>query len=147
MKVICFLTLHFTPDFVKQTSGLQRIQTFATVETDLRRHFDNRSVVASSEQFLYFLLNQLATAKFFMWWDLFSSTSNLPTLDKAALEVLEQIIALPSAKCQRAALHGLNHLESPAAAAVIRQFLARNQASMAPKDVEYAMECMRGLAS
>jgi len=81
---------------------------------------------------------------FFMWWDGFSSGGHNPTLDNTALEVLGQIIALPSKRCQKAALHGLNHLEGPQAAAIIRQFLTKNHGSMSPEEIEFAEACMRG---
>jgi hypothetical protein len=92
----------------------------------------------------YLSVAECPESAFFMWWDLFSSGGHSPALDNTALEVLGRIIALPSKRCQEAALHGLNHLESPPAAAVIRQFLAANRGSMSPKEIDFAEACMRG---
>jgi hypothetical protein len=84
---------------------------------------------------------------FYMWWDNFSQGRSNPTLDAPILEVLRQILALPSAGCQKAALHGLNHLHpSPRAAAVIQEFLTENRASMSEEEVAWAEKCMAGRA-
>lgn len=49
----------------------------------------------------------------FMWWDLVcdicDDAGEEPAVDRAALAVLETLVARPEARVQRSALHGLNH--------------------------------------
>jgi hypothetical protein len=77
---------------------------------------------------------------FYMWWDLIRPGAK-------ALSVLEQILALPSAACQRAALHGLNHLRpDPRASELVARYIERNRSSMTPEELEYAEMCRDGRA-
>jgi hypothetical protein len=75
---------------------------------------------------------------FYMWWDLVRPDD---------VSILEEILALPSAACQRAALHGLNHMHpDPAAREFVAQYIERNRSSMTLEELEYAEMCRDGRA-
>src|SRR5262249_36524379 len=63
---------------------------------------------------------------FFMWWDLaLTRVGDHPSdIDAVVIEVIGQILQLPTKRCQFAALHGLNHLHpNEAAADLARRYL------------------------
>jgi hypothetical protein len=75
---------------------------------------------------------------FYMWWDLIRPDD---------VSILETILALPSAACQRAALHGLNHLRpDPKASEVVSGYIERNRSHMTLEELEYAEMCRDGRA-
>ncbi len=75
---------------------------------------------------------------FYMWWDLIRPDD---------VSILEEILALPSEACQRAALHGLNHLHPDAEASeLVARYIERNHSNMTPEELEYAEMCRDGRA-
>jgi hypothetical protein len=84
--------------------------------------------------------DQYDGSAFFMWWDQIRA-------GERALPVLEKILALPSAACQRAALHGLNHMRpDPRASEVVTRYIEENHERLTPEELEYAEECRDGRA-
>lgn len=87
----------------------------------------------------------------FMWWDAFpwypkGGSPERDAIDARMMRVLEEVLALPSAACQEAALHGLGHAtggtpESPAGQ-IIERFLA-DDAARRPELVSYARAARR----
>jgi hypothetical protein len=61
----------------------------------------------------------------FMWWDFFRTFADKPdpAVQQVMLEVMAEIIRLPSEDCWGAALHGLGHLDHPGKRAVIEAFM------------------------
>ena len=94
----------------------------------------------------------LPTASF-MWWDLVVESDvyahgdavELSRGRAAILKTLERILALSSPACQRAALHGLNHLHELQAGAVVQRFLESHQ-DLDPELRAYAKDCLAGEA-
>ena len=87
----------------------------------------------------------------YMWWDIFPSfggtQSGEPEIHQACLEVMEEVLPLPSELCQISALHGLNHWHLHYAAEtqrIIDQFLA-NGSAITPRVREYALHARRGM--
>ena len=60
-----------------------------------------------------------------MWWDLVITEYQRrdSALEETMLEALSSILRIDSLECQKAALHGLGHLESDAKKAVIETYL------------------------
>jgi hypothetical protein len=82
---------------------------------------------------------------FYMWWDYVSPSS--PDLIGVARTVLSQILDLPSWECQKAALHGLNHLRPDIeASAIVDRYLQQNSESIPPDELEWVKACRDGKA-
>ncbi len=64
----------------------------------------------------------------YMWWDLVISPYQRrdSALEEKVVEALALILKMDSHQCQKAALHGLGHLESTAKKAVIEIYLEQN---------------------
>ena len=81
----------------------------------------------------------------YMWWDLFPTWGRPDDprhaqLDACVLEVLEQILALPSVACRESALHGLGHWAfryPDRVASIIDEYLA-SQPRLRPQLNQYA---------
>lgn len=87
---------------------------------------------------------------FFMWWD-FASDSQTENRDSETrdiiLDVLQQILHLPSKQCQFAALHGLNHMHpNPAAAEMVRHYLEKNRTALTDDEIRWVEACAAGSA-
>lgn len=87
----------------------------------------------------------------YMWWDIFPSfggaKSGEPEIHQACLNVMSDVLLLPSELCQISALHGLNHWHLHHAAEtqrIIDRFLD-NDGAITPKVREYASHARRGL--
>lgn len=90
-----------------------------------------------------------------MWWDSLAYDFNPMNLADpegndehrrvrdAMFHTLTQILQLESPACQRAALHGLNHVLHPETETVVNEYLARHPA-LTKEDREYALACSRG---
>ena len=86
----------------------------------------------------------------YMWWDIFpswgSSQAGEPEIHKACLNVMAEVLALPSELCQLSALHGLNHWRLHYAEQVeeiVDAFLA-NAGDITPRMREYASQARQG---
>lgn len=103
-----------------------------------------------------FATQPLETASY-MWWDMIAFPMEEPAASDAdafpdaakvhqvLFEVVRDILEIEAEPCQRAALHGLNHLRHPDAPALIRDWLNRHPA-VDPKLAKYANECAKFLA-
>ena len=86
---------------------------------------------------------------FFMWWDLALSgiADRRSEIDEIAVDVIGQVLQLPAKSCQFAALHGLNHLHrNDAAGELVRQYLAKHQASLTADETAWVEACASGEA-
>jgi hypothetical protein len=100
----------------------------------------------------FFSDTPLYTASF-MWWDLVVETDVYAKGDpeeyarvrEAIFATLCDILGSDSEHCQRAALHGLNHLRHPRTQEVVDGFLGSHP-DLAPALVTYAQECREGRA-
>ena len=88
----------------------------------------------------------------YMWWDIFPTWGGgkaaEPELDQACLEVMAEVLAIPSELCQLSALHGLNHWYLNCAEDVERivdAFVAGAN-DLSARVREYAALARRGLA-
>jgi hypothetical protein len=82
---------------------------------------------------------------FYMWWDYVSPSS--PDLIGVARTVLSQILELPSWECQKAALHGLNHLRPDVeASAIVDRYLRDKAESIPAEELEWVKACRDGKA-
>ena len=86
----------------------------------------------------------------YMWWESFPGFANpddpeRELVDEAELACLKSILALDSAACQEAALHGLGHWvrREPRCETIIDDYLASNRA-MRPELVAYAKAARAG---
>jgi hypothetical protein len=81
----------------------------------------------------------------YMLWDLLLGKfdDDYTEIADTCFETLVRILNLPQAECQRAALHGLGHLEHVQTARVVSEYL-RDQAPSDPELREYAGEVLRG---
>jgi hypothetical protein len=103
-----------------------------------------------------FVSEPLETASY-MWWDMIASplergpsgasgVADAPEVRRVMFEVVCEILEIEAEPCQRAALHGLNHLRNPNTPAVIREWLDRHP-TLDPKLRDYADECGRFVAA
>jgi len=77
---------------------------------------------------------------FYMWWDLVGMRG--PETVPVVRGVLEQILQMSGWACQKAALHGLNHLRPKAKTfAIVTRFLEKHGAELEPKHLAYAELC------
>jgi len=86
---------------------------------------------------------------FFMWWDLVLTRTDeqASEIDAVAVDVLDQILQLPSKRCQFAALHGLNHLPANLVATqLVRGYLAANRALLTADEIAWIEACASGEA-
>lgn len=94
--------------------------------------------------------DSFAGSIFGMWWDLLLNHNDEAIqleIEPIALEVLQQILQLPSKACQFAALHGLNHMHPYAAAqAAVRQYLEEHRTELSDNEVACVEACARGAA-
>jgi hypothetical protein len=100
-----------------------------------------------------FATEPLETASY-MWWDMIAfpledpvasdatEFPDAPRVHAAMFDVVCEILQIEAEPCQRAALHGLNHLRHPAAPRVIREWLDAHP-SADPKLAAYADACAR----
>ena len=100
-----------------------------------------------------FSAEPLETASF-MWWDTLcwglwhrgnrdrSRGGEDLTMQDVMFETLVKILALNSEHCQKAALHGLGHLNHPATEEAIRIYLAKHD-SLSDEQKEYALAAAR----
>jgi hypothetical protein len=115
-----------------------------------------REECVKSMLFLYrdmFATEPLETASF-MWWDLLckdlwqwgnrdrSRGGEDLTMHDVMFETLVKILTLDSEHCQKAALHGLGHLNHPATEEAIRIYLAKHD-SLSDEQKEYALAAAR----
>ena len=78
---------------------------------------------------------------FYMWWDL-ADAAWFPDA-AACLQILGEILAMPNVHCQKAALHGLNHMHpNPEAAAIVSRYLEAHRAELTADQIRY-VECCR----
>jgi hypothetical protein len=87
----------------------------------------------------------------YMWWDIFPSWGGAqagePEIHDACLNVMAEVLTLPSELCQLSALHGLNHWRMHHAEVVekiVDAFLA-DAADITPRIREYASHARQGL--
>jgi len=78
---------------------------------------------------------------FFMWWDLVSYERDTP-FESAALDALESILALPSKRCQMAALHGLLQSGHARAVSGVEEYFADHWNELSSEDISW-MEVVR----
>ena len=94
--------------------------------------------------------DSFAGSIFGMWWDLLLAHNDDAIqleIEPIALEVLRQILQLPSKACQFAALHGLNHMHPYAdAAAAVRQYLEEHRTALSGDELAWVEACARGAA-
>ena len=87
---------------------------------------------------------------FYMWWDMLLGYGNQKQRSEAettVIDVLRQILQLPSMECQFAALHGLNHMHpSPEAAASVRRYLEERRAFLTAAEICWVESCAIGAA-
>jgi hypothetical protein len=118
--------------------------------------FADRKECVKSMFYLYrdmFAAEPLDTASF-MWWDLLckdlwqwgnrdrlSGGEDL-TMQDVMFETLVSILALDSEHCQKAALHGLGHLNHPDTEEAIRIYLAKHD-SLGDDQREYVLSAAR----
>ena len=86
----------------------------------------------------------------YMWWDWFEGvprnwtkdplTKEGKELQKTMFNALSKTLQLKSERCQKGALHGLNHLKHPKTKAIIQSYLRRNK-KLSPWLREYAKKC------
>ena len=107
---------------------------------------------------------QLMENCFSMWWDFIASgfweylrwTEKIDEGDVASLnheqralldsmfETLSKILALPDARTQGYALHGLGHLHHPRVITVVQKFLDSNRFRMSPEEISWIEKCRDG---
>jgi hypothetical protein len=107
---------------------------------------------------------QLMENCFSMWWDFIASgfweylrwTQKIDEGDVASLnheqralldsmfETLSKILALPDARTQGYALHGLGHLHHPRVITVVQKFLDSNRFRMSPEEISWIEKCRDG---
>jgi hypothetical protein len=86
----------------------------------------------------------------YMWWDIFptwgGSQAGEAEIHEACLEVMEQVLKLPSDLCQLSALHGLNHWLLHYEQDVLRIVDAylQNSKNLSPRICEYAVSARNG---
>jgi len=86
------------------------------------------------------------TGGFFMFWDEYSCVRR-EELRPVLLEALEHVLALDHEECQRAALHGLNHLHPfPGVQEAIDDFLERSAGRLSQDLYDYARWAREGKA-
>jgi hypothetical protein len=92
--------------------------------------------------------DSFAGTAFYMWWDLLLAHTQEGArleIETIAVDVLRQILRLPSKGCQFAALHGLNHMHpSPAAAAAVRQYLKDHRKALTDDQITWVEACANG---
>jgi hypothetical protein len=99
-----------------------------------------------------FVSEPLETASY-MWWDMIASplergtssasaVADAPKVCSVMFDVVCEILKIEAEPCQRAALHGLNHLRHPDTATVTRSWLNQRPA-LDPKLRTSAEECAR----
>ena len=81
-----------------------------------------------------------AEGAFYMWWDLVGLRG--PQTVPVARRVLEQILNLSGWPCQKAALHGLNHLRPKAeTSTIVGGFLVKQGSELTTDQLAYAELC------
>jgi hypothetical protein len=107
-----------------------------------------------------FVSEPLETASY-MWWDMIASqlergpsgasaVADAPKVRSVMFEVVCEILEIEAETCQRAALHGLNHLRHPNTPEVIRKWLDKwldRHPTLDPKLRAYADDCARFAAA
>lgn len=100
-----------------------------------------------------FATEPLETASY-MWWDMIAFPLENPAASDAnrfpdaasvhavIFDVVREILQIEAEPCQKAALHGLNHLRHPDGPNVVRKWLDAHP-SLDPKLAAYANECAR----
>jgi hypothetical protein len=69
------------------------------------------------------------------------------TIEDEIIDILEEILALPSDGCVNSALHGLNHLHpNPRAISVVTQYLEMNRSRMSSEQIRWVSAVRDGLA-
>ena len=125
-----------------------RERLIASVGTFFRDFFDKRCLPELSHAATVHLspLNTIC----YMWWEviIMGGAKDDPDADRlnaAALDVMEQVLALPNPACKEAALHGLGHMvrHSDRARAIIEGFLANSTAQNAGLE-DYARAALTG---
>jgi hypothetical protein len=98
----------------------------------------------------YLPLNSpLSEDVFFMWWDLALTRvgDHGSDIGAVAVDVIGQILQLPSKQCQFAALHGLNHLHpNETAAQLARGYLDAFRPSLTAAEIAWVEACVSGEA-
>jgi hypothetical protein len=107
-----------------------------------------RSMVSPFRDYYHPNREQFLGSAFFMWWDCLldrPSVDRGPELEAILIEVLRQILQLPSKECQFAALHGLNHMHpSSAAAETVRQYLEGHRTELTSDEISWVEACGTG---
>lgn len=139
----------------KPLGFLERGLKDSNVESQLRKEF----IVSMGDVFeRLFAVNPLNDSACFMWWDLvitgyfenWDTSGQLLIVDdedsrfqRAIFETLCGIMKLDSKECQKAALHGLGHLNHPLTEKTIQTYL--NENPMIDGGLkEYAIKCSKG---
>jgi hypothetical protein len=87
----------------------------------------------------------------YMWWDIFPTwggpKAGEPEIHQACLQVMSEILALPSDLCHLSALHGLNHwhLHYPRFVEQAIDAFLRRESNLTPRIREYATSARHGL--
>ena len=87
----------------------------------------------------------------YMWWDVFPTwggPGGEPELQRVCLDVMRDVLAVPSELCQLSALHGLNHWHlhhAPEVERIVDAFLARAP-DATPRIRDYAAIARSGCA-
>ncbi len=96
-----------------------------------------------------FAREPLDTASY-MWWDLLTDGLDMadefpvpdgPRVASVMFDVLGQVLNVEARGCQKAALHGLNHLRDPRTGAVVKEWIARHP-TLDPDLLHFAESCM-----
>jgi hypothetical protein len=85
-----------------------------------------------------------STGAFFMWWDLLRIHN--PDVLPVARRVMEKILQMRGWQCQKAALHGLNHLRPDWEASAIVDRYLENDSDMPPDELDWVKACRDGKA-
>ncbi|HTS46791.1 MAG TPA: hypothetical protein VMH05_02540 [Bryobacteraceae bacterium] len=122
------------------------------VPLDIRLEFV-RSMIHPFRDYYNSVSDEFQGHLFFMWWDMLlhhgpaSDSTEEAAIENEVIEVLVQILALPSEGCASSALHGLNHLHpNPRAISVVTQYLDANREKMTSERIKWVSACRDGLA-
>lgn len=128
-------------------------------DTDVEWMVRKECVISMGDLFEHlFAVNSLDDSACYMWWDLVISgyfetlhTRWHPLIvddkdvkfQQTIFDTLCRILNLDSRECQKAALHGLGHLNHPLTQEIIETFLNANQ-TLDAELKEYAIKCIDG---
>ena len=112
-----------------------------------------RSMIHPFRDYYHSVSDQFQGEFFFMWWDMLlhhgpaSDAAEQAAIENEMIDVLVQILALPSEGCASSALHGLNHLHpNPRAVSLVTQYLETNLEKMTSERIKWVSACRDGLA-